>query len=244
MLKKPASALEPKPQPNIFHRILKDSAKEAVSETSAHYHAPGPLRLVPFARSPGINFRSHLLALVATAFQVIFAASALAQSIAYESFAGIHVGSGLAGSGSTATGRTDSGWANGSNPSFLVRPPTVGTGSDTLNLRSSNGTSSLALVALQPGLGHFNPQLLFNGGVGTGGGVLQALYTSTRISSSDTGGPTSSAIFDELRDWVYVGGCRASHVSHEFGKYLDARFGGDWRQCLDRRSSYYRPPRQ
>jgi hypothetical protein len=213
----------------------------------------GNLAPLPRPESPGtgsgrivasMNFRLQLLALVTTAFQVIFAVSALGQTIAYESFAGIPVVSGLAGSGSTATGWTDSGWANGSNPSFLVHPLTVGTGSDTLNLRSSNGTSSLALVALQPGLGHFNPQLLFDEGVGTGGGVLQALYTSTRISSSDTGGPTSTAIFNELRDWVYVGGCRASHVSHEFGKYLDARFGGNWRQCLDKRSYRHRPPGQ
>lgn len=139
--------------------------------------------------------------------------------------------------------------------SFLVRPIAVGTGSDTLHVRLSNGTSSLALVALQPEVGqqYFNLKLLFDGG---GGGVFatgsQALNPSTTyliagritwptqgfpvmvetwinppaayagngsqsltrfdlvgprvfssvgfgISSSDTGGPTSTAIFDELR---------------------------------------------
>jgi hypothetical protein len=137
--------------------------------------------------------------------------------------------------------------------SFLVRPIAVGTGSDTLFVRLSNGTSSLALVALQPELGqqYFNLRLLLDGG---GGGVSsfgsQALNPSTTyliagriswpsgsqvtvetwinppaaypgngsqrldkslsgppvfssvgfgISSSDTGGPTSTAIFDELR---------------------------------------------
>jgi hypothetical protein len=256
-----------------------------------------------------MNFRCHLLALIGTAFQVTFAASALAQSIAYESFAGIPVGSGLAGSGSTATGWTDLGWTNGgdsrfrvvnpipglnyaiaggafldgsdravqltTNPepvpvgllasrtfpeqnttvyfSFLVRPIFIGTGSDTLSLRLSNGVSSLALVALQPDVGQqfFNLTLLLDGGSG-GVGALgsQALYPSTTyliagritwqifpatvetwinppaaypgngsqtltkfelsgpsvfnsigfaISSTDSGGPTSTAIFDELR---------------------------------------------
>src|SRR5207244_1661717 len=142
------------------------------------------------------------------------------------------------GSGSTATGWSDSGWANGSDPryqtvdpmphlsyqiaggalvdgsdravqlttnpepvptglrasrtfpeqnttvyfSFLVRPIAVGTGSDTLYVRLSNGTSSLALVALQPEVGqqYFNLKLLFDGG---GGGFSttgsQALSPST-----------------------------------------------------------------
>ncbi|HEX7517656.1 MAG TPA: hypothetical protein VF345_10270 [Chthoniobacterales bacterium] len=137
--------------------------------------------------------------------------------------------------------------------SFLVRPLTVGTGSDTLCLRPSNGTSSLGLVALQPDLGqqYFNLRLLLDGSSGTvGSSGSQALSPSTTyfiagriswlgessvmvetwinppaaypglgsqilnksfsgprqlssiglgISSSDTGGPTSTAIFDELR---------------------------------------------
>jgi hypothetical protein len=253
--------------------------------------------------------KSLLLLTVATIIQLFSAASASAQLVAYESFAGMTVGSGLIGSGTNATGWSDSGWANGSDPryqtvdpipdltyeiaggalldgsnravqlttnpepvpsgllssrtfpeqnttiyfSFLVRPVTVGTGSDTLYLRLSNGTSSLALVALQPEVGqqYFNLWLLLDGGSGGGGGSVQALYSSTTylivgritwpggnrvavetwvnppaaypgnssfrldqfnlsgppvfssiglgISSSDTGGPTSTAIFDELR---------------------------------------------
>ncbi len=137
--------------------------------------------------------------------------------------------------------------------SFLVRPVAVGTGSDTLSLRLSNGTSSLALVTLQPDLSqqYFNLKLLLDGGGGGTGSVgSQALYPSTTylivgritwtnstslkvetwinppaaypgngsgnltktvsgssvfsligfgISSSDTAGPISTAIFDEIR---------------------------------------------
>ena len=50
--------------------------------------------------------------------------SVFAQSIAYESFAGIRVGNGLAGSGTDATGWTDTGWENGSNARFRVVAPT------------------------------------------------------------------------------------------------------------------------
>src|SRR4030095_343581 len=89
------------------------------------FSGTGSVRIVA-----SMNFRSQLLALVATAFQAIFTVSALGQTIAYESFAGIPVGSGLAGSGSRATGRTDSGWANGSNPGCLGAPLTAGAGCD------------------------------------------------------------------------------------------------------------------
>jgi hypothetical protein len=255
-----------------------------------------------------MNLKSLLLISLAAIVQLIFAASAFAQLIAYESFAGMPVGSGLVGSGANATGWTDSGWANGSDPryqtvdpipnltyqiaggalldgsnravqlttnpepvptglltsrmfpeqnttiyfSFLIRPLAVGTGSDTLYLRLSNATNSLAIVALEPEVGqqYFDLKLLADVG-GGGGSGSQALYPSTtyliagRISwptpsetrvetwidppaaypgngsqglslinfpgphvfssigfgifSSDTGGPTSTAIFDELR---------------------------------------------
>jgi hypothetical protein len=256
-----------------------------------------------------MNLKSLLLLSAAAIIQMVSAAPAPAQLVAYESFAGMPVGSGLVGSGSNATGWSDSGWANGTDPryqtvdpmpnlsyqiaggafldgsnravqlttnpepvpagllasrvfpeqnttiyfSFLVRPIAVGTGSDTLYLRLSNGTSALALVALQPEAGqrYYNLWLLLDGGSGSGGGTLQALYPSATyliagritwpnqnqvtvetwvnppavypgngsfrldqfnfsgprvfssigwgISSSDTGGPTSTAIFDELR---------------------------------------------
>ncbi|MGI8436106.1 MAG: hypothetical protein ACR2NX_04280 [Chthoniobacterales bacterium] len=46
-----------------------------------------------------------------------------AQRVAYESFAGIPVGSGLVGSGTDATGWTDGGWNNGTDGRFQVVSP-------------------------------------------------------------------------------------------------------------------------
>lgn len=139
--------------------------------------------------------------------------------------------------------------------SFLVRPVAVGTGSDTLYLRLSNGTNSIALVALVPDISqqYFNLRLLLEGTGGSSfsigsqelhpaqtyliagritwpsqqsqlrietwinpsatypGDGSQRLFpfnfsgapvlksVGFGISSTDTGGPTSTAMFDELR---------------------------------------------
>lgn len=238
-----------------------------------------------------------------------------AQLIAYESFAGIPVGSGLSGSGSNATGWTDAGWNNGgdarfqvvspapslsyqlrggpliegndralqlsTNPepvpgngvavtrsiaaqnttlfvSYLVRPVTIGTGSDAIGLRFYQGTQSRGGFFLRTddaqSQQYFNFRWDFPLGGGSGGSqtntpplyvgqtyliVLRIRFPYTdymvvdlwmnpsagfvnnpsssasfsffqapslmidgvgfAISSADTGGPASSAIFDELR---------------------------------------------
>ncbi len=157
--------------------------------------------------------------------------------------------------------------------SFVVRPIVLGTGSDTLSLRLSNGSESLALVALRPDVGqqYFNLMLLPDGGSGSYGALgSQALYPAITylivgritwpfegrvhvetwinppaiypgdgtgfldkmlsspailnsvglaISSTDSGGPTSTAIFDELRigytwsDVVLPGPPRLANIS-------------------------------
>lgn len=138
--------------------------------------------------------------------------------------------------------------------SFLVRPISVGTGSDTLYLRLSNETNTLAIVALQPEVGQqyfdlkmlldvnsggssgnpqtrlhpattyliagriswpgqnslkieawINPSAAYTGNATTGFELFG--YSGPRVFSSiglgiystDTGGPTSTAVFDELR---------------------------------------------
>src|SRR5205823_3557009 len=65
--------------------------------------------------------------------------------------------------------------------SFLVRPGAVGTGSDTLYVRLSNGTDALSLVGLQPNIGqqYFDLKLMADGGSGGGSGFPQVLYPLT-----------------------------------------------------------------
>lgn len=138
--------------------------------------------------------------------------------------------------------------------SFLVRPMTIGTGSDSIDVRFNSGTTLLARIAFQPEQNqqYLQASLPFDGGTGGGNGNYSfpplyapqtyfvvvrlsrpiatqikveasinppAAYTGNfthyitknlsgspllnsigpGIASTDTGGPTTTAIIDELR---------------------------------------------
>lgn len=144
--------------------------------------------------------------------------------------------------------------------SFLVRPVGIGTGSDTIDLRLTSGTTLLGRVAFKPDQGqqYMRLEVPIDTGSGGGGGSIPALYAGqtyfvvmrvTRpsansigiavqlnppatyngnfnysitqsisgnptidrvglsIASTDTGGPATTLIFDEIRvgyTWIDV----------------------------------------
>ena len=67
--------------------------------------------------------RSTRFLLIPFLFASCLSSSIFGQNIAYESFTGLPVGSGLSGSGASAFGWTDSGWTNGGDPHFQTIDP-------------------------------------------------------------------------------------------------------------------------
>jgi hypothetical protein len=65
-----------------------------------------------------------------------------AQLIAYESFAGLPIGSGLTGSGIDASGWSDAGWAGGTDARFQIVDPLP-----NLAFESAGGRLTTAVVA-------------------------------------------------------------------------------------------------
>lgn len=227
------------------------------------------------------------------------------QSVAYESFGGMTLGSGVIGSGTNAAGWTDTGWTGGTDSrfqtvdpvpnlsyqisggvllsggdralqlstspepvpgvllasriiagqnttlyfSFLFRPVSLGTGSDSIEFRINSGATTYGRIAIRPdqnasymtvgaynagggGVGGgallvpgqtylvvarfvrpsptffqleywVNPPAAFPGsGSGTSGSIGSTVSISTlafSIASTDTGGPASTILVDDLR---------------------------------------------